>query len=261
MKQDDRIILINRENKGLPYSLNEAIDIAKGEYIARMDADDIALVDRLKIQKIFLDNHKDISLVGSSVYKIDENGIVFGIMNPPFFEFDNLKKLEKILLSGRTLAFHPTWMVRKELYEKLGGYRPFKTAQDYEFLWRVIDFGYKIANIKKPLLKYRINSKNISFTKSIYQYKSAIYAVKLHKEREKLKIDNFNEEEYLQFLKTSKFMEKIHLFSTKMFLNAINYKNNKKYFLFLFYLLSSLVSPYQVRRIVLLIRGKLYDKN
>ena len=50
MKKDNRIILINRENKGLPYSLNEGISIAKGKYIARMDADDISLSERFEKQ-------------------------------------------------------------------------------------------------------------------------------------------------------------------------------------------------------------------
>jgi glycosyltransferase involved in cell wall biosynthesis len=252
--KDNRIILIeNEKNIGLAKSLNKALKYAKGKYIARMDADDIALRDRLKVQKEFLDKNKNVSLVGSSVYKIDENGNILGIMKPPIFNVDNFNKCEKILLSGRTLSFHPTWMVRKRVYEKLGGYRPFIVAQDYEFLLRVIDFDYKVANIKEPLLKYRISSNNLSSTKSIYQYKSAMYAIKLHNRRKKLKNDFFNEKEYLKFINTSEIMRKLHMFSTKMYVKAMNCKSKKQILKFFIFLLFSLVSPYQVRKIFNLI--------
>ncbi|ETJ84818.1 glycosyltransferase family 2 protein, partial [Vibrio parahaemolyticus] len=72
-KRDDRIRIINRENKGLVYSLNQGISISKGKYIARMDADDICLPKRFEMQVKFLESNPSVGLVGTSYMYIDEN--------------------------------------------------------------------------------------------------------------------------------------------------------------------------------------------
>ena len=251
-KRDSRIIFLeNNENLGLAKSLNRALYIARGKYIARMDGDDISLPNRLEKQYKFLERNKEIDLVGSWVYKMDQQGTIYGIMRTPA----EMRTIKKNILY-RSVAFHPTWMVKKEIYENLDGYRPFIVAQDYEFLLRVLDHGFKISNIQEPLLRYRINLKNLSSRKAIYQYKSALYALELHKRRRRFGYDNFSEEEYLKYLKTSKIIENIHSFSTKMFVKAMNSKDKNNYLLLGLYLLISLLSPYQVRRIFSLMRGK-----
>jgi len=73
---DKRIYVINQENMGLTRSLNEAIELPRGAYIARMDADDISLPDRLLYQVDFLDGNEDVCLLSSSYYVIDESGTV-----------------------------------------------------------------------------------------------------------------------------------------------------------------------------------------
>ena len=76
IKNDKRVILIkNDENKGLAYSLNHCLSIAKGKYIARMDADDISMPNRFEKQVKFLDEHLEYAVVGSNMLYINENGI------------------------------------------------------------------------------------------------------------------------------------------------------------------------------------------
>ena len=72
MKKDNRIVLIDRENKGLPYSLNEGISIAKGQYIARMDADDISLSNRFEKQIKYMEENK-IDVCGSYIKLFGDN--------------------------------------------------------------------------------------------------------------------------------------------------------------------------------------------
>ena len=71
--KDKRIIVISRENKGLIFSLNEGIEVSKGKYIIRMDADDISLPNRLKIQLDFMEKNKDIAICGTVAITFDEN--------------------------------------------------------------------------------------------------------------------------------------------------------------------------------------------
>jgi len=251
--KDDRIIFIeNKKNIGLAKSLNKALKIASGKYIARMDGDDISLPDRLEKQYNYLEAHQKIDLIGCWVYKMDENGNVFGIMATP----DDMSTIKKDILV-RSVAFHPTWMVRKQLYKNLQGYRSFIVAQDYDFLLRVLDSGFIISSIKEPLLKYRISLQNVSSKKAIYQYKSALFALKLHRKRQNNNND-FNEEEYLSYIRTSKLMESIHAFANKMFVKSMGYKNNRQFFLFFLFFLFSLISPYQIHKILKLLKRRLF---
>ena len=253
--KDPRIIFIkNNANIGLTESLNKALKIARGKYIARMDADDIALEHRLENQVNFLEKNPDIYLVGSAVYKMDEDGNIFGEMHPPYL--NNFKDLEKIMICGRTIAFHPTWLFRRELIEKVGVYR-LLLAQDFDFLLRVLDAGFKISNINEPLLKYRIGKLNISSRKAFEQYKSALYAIKLHKQRRLYGSDYYDEKEYLNYIKGSKVSKIFYNLSTRFFMKANNYKSQKKYILFILNLLVSLlISPLQAKRFFHLLYGK-----
>lgn len=165
---DNRIIVIeNKKNLGLVKSLNLALEIATGEYIIRMDADDISDIHRIEKQVKFLENNKDVVLVGSDIEFIDENS--------SYIERSNLlisssKELEKSLLLGNFIA-HPTWAFRRNIIEEIGGYDDVPYAEDYDFLVRVVLTGGKIYNINEKLLKYRL--RNDGITQS-HEYKQLI---------------------------------------------------------------------------------------
>lgn len=162
---DPRIRVIkNDRNIGLVNSLNKAICQSKGEYLARMDADDICEVNRLKLQKEYLDKN-NLDLVGGSVRLIDENGNYISKLHFPYKKY-----LIKHFLKWGNCIPHPTWLVRKEVYTKLNGYRDVPRCEDYDFVCRSVQNHFKLGNVNDFILKYRIRSDSISNSNKVEQY-------------------------------------------------------------------------------------------
>ena len=167
-KIDNRIILINRKNKGLIYSLNEGVRLSTGDYIARMDADDISMENKIEKELNYLEN-ENAYLCGSWVVKINEEGNEIGKYNyPPKTWFKN----RIFLLKGNSFI-HPTTIFKREIlndksiYKNGILYRNYKYIEDYE-LWTRVSNKYKSINISEYLLKYRIhNSQETIKLKSI----------------------------------------------------------------------------------------------
>jgi glycosyltransferase involved in cell wall biosynthesis len=157
MKKDARIVLINRENKGLPYSLNEGIERAKGKYIARMDADDISLPSRLEEQFKFMESNSDIGICGTWIESFGE-GLKDRLMR---FPADH-EELKVILLFSVCFA-HPTVMIRKKILDRnnLKYNLNYSNSQDYE-LWEKLSHVTKMGNLQKKLLRYRVSSNSIT---------------------------------------------------------------------------------------------------
>jgi glycosyltransferase involved in cell wall biosynthesis len=155
---DERIKIINNEkNIGLTKSLNKALKVARGEYIARQDADDISLPNRFEEQLKYLEKHPEVALLGTSVSHIEENGKITGknilLANPSIDDFlkDNLFK-------------HGSTMFKKEIVNKLGGYNDlFKYAQDYE-LWLRIAKHFEVRGLAQLLYKIRSHNEKIGIT-------------------------------------------------------------------------------------------------
>jgi glycosyltransferase involved in cell wall biosynthesis len=149
-ESDSRVRIINQENKGLASSLNRGIQISKGDYIARMDADDIAVSSRLSSQLDFLENVKDIDIIGSYVE-------AFGDSKVRIWAFPETKEdCDAALLFLNPLA-HPAVMFRRRILEDIGLYDlSFNYDQDYE-LWARASASHGISNLKNVLLKYRIH--------------------------------------------------------------------------------------------------------
>lgn len=143
-------LLRNNKNMGLAYSLNRCLKIAKGKYVARVDADDICLPERFEIQVDFLENNPNYQVVGSSVIIYDETGEKNVRIATEIPSIDNL-------IVGVPFM-HPTIMMRKDIYDELGGYKVSKVTrrgQDLDLWFRFFEKGYKGYNIQKPLYKYR----------------------------------------------------------------------------------------------------------
>jgi len=154
---DSRIRVISRENKGLIISLNEAISLAIGKYIARMDADDICLSSRFSSQIKAFEDFK-VVLVGSWATKINNNGEEIGLMSYPPLEY---RKIKSFFIKHNPFI-HSSVMIRKEVFDKVGVYNnKFKHAEDYE-LWSRVLSKFEAVNIGQPLIKYRITSNGIT---------------------------------------------------------------------------------------------------
>lgn len=159
--KDERLKLIkNIKNLGLAASLNIALKKAKGDFIARMDADDISLSARFKTQIDYLLKNPRIDICGTWAKLIDENNQIIGRAHNPTND-ESIKKMNTWI----TGLIHPTWLARRKLFEKLNGYDTrYDMAEDYEFLIRAANF--KMANINKELLWWR-NPQNRRSQKSI----------------------------------------------------------------------------------------------
>ena len=185
-KRDSRIIIINQENNGLTKSLNTAIHNAKGEYVARQDADDVSYLNRLQEQINFLENNKDIGFVGCSCEIIDEGGKFlnyFCIKNDPKA---NISKLRK-----NNIFCHGSMMFRRTMLEKVSGYREFfKYAQDYDLYLRLIESTLP-GTINKILYRRRITLESISIQKIQLQSSYANLAKKCYETRLSKKDDSF----------------------------------------------------------------------
>ena len=215
--KDKRIILIEQENTGLPAALNLAISKAKGDFIARMDSDDIADPSRIKKQLEYLNKNREIDLIGSSVRIIDENGKFLGAEDVPI-------RPEAInqCLKYRCVVYHPTFFLRKEVFNKVGGYRKeFIHAQDYDFLLRARSKNINIANQADYLLDYRVESKS-SFVKDFNQSRFARLARELDRERNK-----FGSERERTFSQVKKIenISSYQYFLHKSFLNLASLTN------------------------------------
>lgn len=150
--KNQRIKLIkNKKNLGLAVSLNKALKIAKGEFIARMDADDISLPKRFEKQIEFLEKNPEISLCGTWADLIDSRGHKIGEKRYP-----TDPKRVKEAITWYTAVIHPTYMGTPNFFKELGGYRnDFDFAEDYDLLSRAKN-RFKIANIPQKLLLWRL---------------------------------------------------------------------------------------------------------
>ena len=157
--QDQRIRIIrNLTNLGLTKSLNIGLREAKGEYIARMDSDDIALPERLKTEKEYLDNNPEIVCVGGGTKIINQQNEVTG-SKPPITDTELLR----FFMIIKNQITHSTVLFRKNLIKDEGGYdENFKHAQDYALWSKLLRKGYKISNVVQEVLLYRFHQKSIT---------------------------------------------------------------------------------------------------
>jgi hypothetical protein len=174
------------------------LKMTKGEYITRMDADDISMPERLEKEIEFLDNNKNVGLVGTDYLFINEKGKMVHIVKC----LNKSRELRAKLLEGNQFG-HGSVMLRRECIDKVGTYREeFKFAQDYDFYLRIAEV-YDVVNISEPFYKWRINIESISVKKKMLQDKYASLAIELAKERRqsgKDKLQYLNKEEIDKFL-------------------------------------------------------------
>mgnify|MGYP004543474541 FL=1 len=192
---DTRInIIINDVNIGLVNSLNKGIKHSKGDYIARMDADDISDLCRIEKQMNLMKKNENIQLVGGGIEYIDDSGSSIYRANI----YGTTVKIAKKSLNYSNIIAHPTWLFKKEIFESIDGYKNIKYAEDYDFLIRAIDNGFNVININEVLLKYRIRNNSISRKNGYYQYRIwNLLRNRNYNENEKIIIDPRLEKKYI----------------------------------------------------------------
>lgn len=164
-EKDNRVTLIrNDRNRRLAYSLNRCLKIAKGEYIARMDADDISMPNRLEKQIKFLDEHLEYAIVGCNLLFINNNGI-WG--KRIFAE----KPTKKSFLFTSPFC-HPAIIMRKKVLDKVDNYKVEKITrrlEDYDLFMRMYANGYKGYNMQEFLYQFREDDD--AFKRRAYKYR------------------------------------------------------------------------------------------
>ncbi len=170
--KDSRIRLNSHDNRGISKTRNEMLQQAKGEFIAVMDADDIALPERFERQVRFLQQHPDVVCVGSSLDWIDENGCLIG--HCPMPESDG--ELQRFMVGGISLLHHPTAMVRRSPMIAVGGYdETLQTSIDLDLWLKLGEIG-ALANLPESLLLYRLHNRSVTNAKQAQQSQDALTA-------------------------------------------------------------------------------------
>ena len=224
--KDERIkFYINDKNMGLTNTLNRGLKLAEGKYVCRMDADDISELYRMEHQKKYLEEN-DFDLIGGISQMIDEDGnTIYSIKKVP----TNFKKIKKCIKYNQVIS-HPTWFGKKEVFDKLNGYRNMPLCEDYDFTLRTILQGFKISNVNECVLKYRMTKDSISRSNLFEQYLFARYITKQYSEG---KVSEVEEAKAYVKKNLSDKNAKRYLKGNERFNNALNNLEEKQYIQFI----------------------------
>ena len=173
--KDSRVRIISRPNTGIVAALNDGLAVAQGEFVARMDADDIAAPERFEKQVAFLRGNSDHVLVGSQVMLIDPEGAPLCTKRDTEYTHE---RIDSALLKHRWALVHPTIMVRREALTAVGGYRAkYQWLEDLDLFLRLAEVG-KLASLPDVLLYYRLHTGSICHTREQEQQaiRPALYA-------------------------------------------------------------------------------------
>ena len=170
-RSDPGVRVYHQENRGLIESLNRGCGLARGKYLARMDADDIALKDRLMQQVEFMEKHAGVGVLGGAVEQVDATGRRLRTAHLPLDHAGIIS----------TLAYacpfaHAAVVIRKEVFVSVGGYRSaFVHAEDYD-LWLRMAERCELANLEAVVLKHRIHPNQVGYRHMQQQTISALAA-------------------------------------------------------------------------------------
>lgn len=150
--RDSRVCLLEHQvNLGLAASLNHAFSRARGELIARQDADDFSFPDRLRKQVSYLDAHPDVAVLGTGAEFVDENGTALKIGLMPEQHDDISSNIYR-----KSPFIHPSVMMRRTFLEPMGGYDPrLRRAEDID-LWTRGHRNFIYHNLPEPLVRFRV---------------------------------------------------------------------------------------------------------
>ena len=173
-KNDARVRLTTRPNAGLVPTLNELLEQAQGELVARMDADDVALPQRFEREVAHLRAHPECLVVGSAVEWIDPDGELLKLHVPPLTHTE----IDAAHLRSREAEIcHPSAMIRRSALERVGNYdRELDGAEDLDLWLRIAEVG-QLANLREPLLRYRFHFAKVGFVAKQRQVEAARKAV------------------------------------------------------------------------------------
>ena len=199
--EDQRVkIIYNEINLGTGQSANVGISAASGEYIARLDADDISESNRFLVELEYIEMH-DVDLVASLSIYIDEDGKEIG-KSKMVHEDPNL------MLPYENNIVHSSVLMKATVLRDVGGYRPLKSAVDADLWLRLLTNGNKMVILNNYLVRYRIRANGITQKGRLEQYYTGRYVHLLYEERIKYGKDSFSLENLNSYLQKKKISQR-----------------------------------------------------
>lgn len=170
---DKRIEVICQENCGTAAAANRGLKHVKTPFVARLDADDVAIAHRLESQVKYLKEHLDVGLVGGQVVPLGDNGEGRSLVLPLHHE-----AIDRCLMSGQHGLAHSSLMMRTNILNSIGGYWKHRLVDDIDMMIRMGEVS-KLANIDDVLLKYRVHASSVNGRGQMRLHQSYQYAIKL----------------------------------------------------------------------------------
>jgi glycosyltransferase involved in cell wall biosynthesis len=155
-KHDAKFRIVRTEtNNGLTKNLNLAIDMCRGEFIARMDADDVSLPGRFQKQVVFFQQFPQTDVVAGFIEFIDENGNSKGIWKEDrkYITHEQIRKI----LPWRNCIAHPSVMIRKKIFDEFNFNEKQVHSQDWDLWLRLADHGKIFDKVAETILLYRVH--------------------------------------------------------------------------------------------------------
>lgn len=169
-RDDSRIRLVRQPHHGLVAALNLGLRKAHAPIVARMDADDVAMPERLKLQYGELARNTSIHLTSCLVEPISEKALTFG--SRKYLSWVNSRTTPEQLRAGLYVESpfpHPSVVFRKEAVLALGGYRDYDGPEDYDLWLRMMEAGYNFSKVPEVLLQWRFHGDRLSLTSRRYR--------------------------------------------------------------------------------------------
>lgn len=171
---DRRVRVVDQARRmGLGWSLHQGVLRASGQWVARMDGDDVAHPDRLRIQVHYLSAKPDVHILGTQAIDIDEDGNILGERRVPT-EHAAIRRI----LPYANPVIHPSVMFRRSAILRVGSYNPnLRNLEDYDLWFRCMAAGLRFENLDLPLLYYRVGRDY--FSKKGWEYRRTELAVRI----------------------------------------------------------------------------------
>ena len=169
-RRDTRVRLVSRPNTGILRAANEGLSMARGEFLARMDSDDVSLRYRLEKQVEFLRSHPDVVALSGLYDYVDEKGRKLTTIRMPLDD----EAIQLACLKGIPALCHGCLMVRTSVLQFIGGYDAAFTAatEDLDLFLRLGEVG-RLANLPEVLLRVRLHAKSFGGANETLQHKMA----------------------------------------------------------------------------------------
>ena len=174
---DSRIEIIRQDNGGTAAAANLGLKHVKSPFVARLDADDVAIAHRLESQVKFLKEHPDVGLVGGQVVPMGDHGEGGSLVLPLHHD-----AIDRCLMSGQHGLAHSSLMMRTHILKAIGGYWKHRMVDDIDMMIRMGEVS-KLANVDDVLLKYRVHAGSVNGRGQMRLHQSYQYAIKLAERR------------------------------------------------------------------------------